>query len=252
MDTDTKSRIGLEDELKRCGRAVMLSNHTMSTYASKATPKQIEFLLDMMHFELDYREDNKRARLLKKANFPSPKSFDGYEWDFVKMPHGLDAEEITSCEFIKYSKNLVLYGPVGTGKTHMAIALGSVACNMGLRVRFYTVSDIVMRLSAAKEDGILGKLTRDILRSDLIILDEFGYVPIDRDGARLLFQIISDSYETRSLVITTNVEFSRWGSVLTDDQMAAAMIDRIAHHGHLVVFDGESYRMRHALMRQQI
>ena len=90
-----------------------------------------------------------------------------------------------------------------------------------------------------------------IRKSDLIILDEFGYVPIDRDGARLLFQIISDSYETRSIIITTNVEFSRWGTVLTDDQMAAAIIDRIAHHGHLLVFEGESYRMKHALMRQQ-
>ena len=251
MESVGRGRMELEEELKGCGRSLMLSNKTMSAYAAKATPRQMEFLLGMMHFELDYREDNKRNRLVKKAAFPSPKSFADYEWDNVKIPYQLSREEILTCDFIRYSKNLVLYGPVGTGKTHLVIALGTIACNMGLKVRFFTTSDLVLRLSAAKAEGVLDKLLRDILRSELIILDEFGYVPIDRDGARLLFQIVSDSYETRSLVITTNVEFSRWGSVLTDDQMAAAMIDRIAHHGHLIVFEGESYRMRHALMRQQ-
>lgn len=245
-----RPRADLEEELKGCGRSLMLSNHTMQSYAAKASAEQMEFILEMMHFELDFREDNKRARLLKRASFPAPKSFEGYEWDPVRLPQQLTREEIVSCGFVELSKNLVLYGPVGTGKTHLAIAVGSVACQMGFHVRFFSASELVLRLSAAKQEGNLDKLLRDIRRSDLIILDEFGYVPIDRDGARLLFQIISDSYETRSLIITTNVEFSRWGSVLTDDQMAAAMIDRIAHHGHLVVFEGESYRMRHALMRQ--
>lgn len=87
--------------------------------------------------------------------------------------------------------------------------------------------------------------------NEIRIIDEWGYVPVNKEGAQLLFRIISDSYETRSLVITTNLEFSKWGSVFTDDQMAAAMIDRLAHHGHLVVFEGESYRMKHALMKQK-
>ncbi|SDW92016.1 IstB-like ATP binding protein, partial [Alicyclobacillus hesperidum] len=87
--------------------------------------------------------------------------------------------------------------------------------------------------------------------ADLLILDEWGYVPVDREGSQLLFRVVADSYESRSLVITTNLEFSKWGSVFTDDQMAAAMIDRLAHHGHLLVFEGESYRMKHALMKQR-
>jgi DNA replication protein DnaC len=250
MNRAAKTRLELEGELRGCGRSLMLSNRTMEAYAAKATPKQIDFLLEMMHFELDYREENKRTRLLKKAAFPAPKSFDGYEWDGIEIPLQLTREELLGCEFVKCSKNLVLFGPVGTGKTHMMIALGSIACNLGMIVRFFTVSDLVMRLSAAKAEGTLDKLLRDIFRADMLCLDELGYVPIDRDGARLLFQVISHSYETRSLVISTNVEFSKWGSVFTDDQMAAAMIDRIAHHGHLLVFDRESYRIRHALMRQ--
>jgi DNA replication protein DnaC len=117
--------------------------------------------------------------------------------------------------------------------------------------RFFTVADLVMRLSEAKRAGTLERLTREIARADLLILDEWGYVPVDRDGSQLLFRVIADSYESRSLVITTNLEFSKWGSVFTDDQMAAAMIDRLAHHGHLLVFEGESYRMKHALMKQR-
>ncbi len=92
---------------------------------------------------------------------------------------------------------------------------------------------------------------KNILRAELLIIDEWGYVPIDKQGAQLLFRIISDSYERRSLIITTNLEFSKWGALFTDDQMAAAMIDRLIHHGHLIIFEGESYRMKHALMRQK-
>lgn len=251
MADDSDRRAELADELKRRGREIMLSNHTMQLYADKATVEQMELLVQMMDEEVSYRDENRRRRLIKRAAFPVPKTFEGYDWTQVKVPTGLTREEIEGCDFIADSRNLVLFGPVGTGKTHMSTAIGMRACEMGLSVRFFTTSELVLRLSSAKEEGTLERMMTGIRKSDLIILDEFGYVPIDRDGARLLFQIISDSYETRSIIITTNVEFSRWGTVLTDDQMAAAIIDRIAHHGHLLVFEGESYRMKHALMRQQ-
>jgi DNA replication protein DnaC len=144
-----------------------------------------------------------------------------------------------------------MYGLVGTGKTHLAVALGVKACEMGMTVRFFTAAELVVRLSEALKTGNLEKMMKSVLKADLIILDEWGYVPVDKQGAQLLFRIISDSYERRSLVITTNLEFSKWGTVVTDDQMAAAIIDRLAHHGHLLVFEGESYRMKHALMKQK-
>ena len=145
----------------------------------------------------------------------------------------------------------MLYGPVGTGKPHLVTAVGVRACELGMAVKFYTVADLVMRLSEAKRGGTLERLSKEIGRTDRLILDEWGYVPVDREGSQLLFRVIADSYESRSLVITTNLEFSKWGSVFTDDQMAEAMIDRLAHHGHLLVFEGESYRMKHALMKQR-
>ncbi|WP_127580738.1 ATP-binding protein [Paenibacillus koleovorans] len=137
------------------------------------------------------------------------------------------------------------------GKTHLAIAAGLRACELGMTVKFYTVAELVMRLAEAKRAGTLERLLSEIQRCQLLILDEWGYIPVDKEGSQLLFRVIADSYESRSLVITTNLEFSKWGSVFTDDQMAAAMIDRLAHHGHLLVFEGESYRMKHALMKER-
>lgn len=120
-----------------------------------------------------------------------------------------------------------------------------------MSVKFTTVAELVMRLSEAKRVGTLERILKEIGRTQLLILDEWGYVPVDKEGSQLLFRVVADSYESRSMIITTNLEFSKWGSVFTDDQMAAAMIDRLAHHGHLLIFEGESYRMKHALMKQR-
>ena len=110
----------------------------------------------------------------------------------------------------------------------------------------------ILKLAEARKNGTLERLRTTLNQQDLLILDEWGYVPVDRDGSELLFQVISDSYESRSLILTTNIEFSKWGGIFTDEQMAAAMIDRLVHHGHLIMFDGKSYRMQHALMRQTV
>jgi DNA replication protein DnaC len=216
----------------------------------EATPKQEEFLHHVFQSELEHREYCRRSRLLKKAAFPVYKTLDGYDFKAIKLPASLTREDLTRGEFIREKRNIVMFGPVGTGKTHLATAIGVKACENGIDTRFFTASEIVMKLSEFKRCGTLEKFIHDLLKAQLLIIDEWGYVPIDKEGAQLLFKVISDSYETRSLVITTNLEFSKWGAVFTDDQMAAAMIDRLAHHGHLVLFEGESYRMKHALMKQ--
>ena len=147
-----------------------------------------------------------------------------------------------ACQF-----NLVLYGPVGAGKTHLAVALGRLACMRAIPVGFFTATGLLMRLRRAKR-GRLDAELRQIARARLPVIDEFGYMPIDEEGSRLLFQVISDSYETRSVIYTTNIEFSGWGRVLGDKNMAAAPIDRTVHHGRLIRFEGGSYRSEHALM----
>lgn len=216
-----------------------------------APPRQEEFLLAVLEAELAQRDINRRARLVARAGFPAYKTLTGFERSGIKIPSTLTWDDLESGQFIADRRNLVLYGPVGTGKSHCAMALGYAACERGLTVRFFTVTDLVMRLSEAKRAGTVERILRDLQRADLVVLDEWGYVPVDHEGAQLLFRVIADSYETRSLVITTNLEFSKWGSVFADEQMTAAIIDRLAHHGHLIVFEGESYRMKHALMKER-
>ena len=146
----------------------------------------------------------------------------------------------------------MLYEPVGTGKTHLAVALGRLACMRAIPVRFFTATGLLMMLRRAKREDRLDTELRQIARARLLIIDEFGYMPIDKEGSRFLFQVISDSYETRSMVHIMNIEFSGWGRVLGDKNMAAALIDRTVHHGRLVRFEGGSYRSEHALMTRQL
>lgn len=235
--------------LRACGGAVMLPNHATGDVAGDCSDAEKGAISGMPGAELAFRDSNRGRRLPERASFPVPRAFEGHDWSAVRLPPRLSREDVTTCAFVRKARSLVLFGPVGTGRTHMLVAMGAVARSMGMRVRHFTTTEPVTLLSEAKRDGTARRLMRSPEGTDLILVDEFGYVPVDRDGARLLFQVIDASYERRSLAITTNVDFSRWGAVLTDDQMAAAIIDRVAHRGQLVVFEGESYRLRHAPMR---
>lgn len=231
-------------------RQLFLSGRIAEVCQEKGTQKQLEFVLELINEELAFRDKNRRNRLIKRAGFPVYKTFDGYSYGNVKFPPAFSKEELETLNIVPEKKNLVLYGPVGIGKTHMAIAAGVKACNLGYKTRFYTVTGLVLKLAETRKNGTLEKLLRELRNLDLLILDEWGYVPVDKDGSQLLFRVISDSYESKSLILTTNLEFSKWGGIFTDDQMAAAMIDRLVHHGHLLIFEGKSYRMEHALMRR--
>lgn len=245
-----KSRAEFEKSIQASCRSLFLTSAIPDLVNSEGTMKQVEFLDDSLRKEISTREENRKERLIKRARFPIYKTFDSYEYRCVKLPPALSQDELENVSFIEKKNNLVLYGPVGIGKTHMAIAVGVNACMKGYKVRFFTVTELVLKLAEAWKNGSLERFRRDLNEQDLLILDEWGYVPVDRDGSQLLFRVISDSYESKSLILTTNLEFSKWGSIFTDDQMAAAMIDRLVHHGHLILFEGNSYRMDHALMKQ--
>lgn len=154
--------------------------------------------------------------------------------------------QLTSLEFLDHAQDLVFYGRTGRGKTHLAIALGVKAIGQGRAVRFCQTAELVLQLGKAKRAGSLDQILKDLARADLIILDEFGYVPFDIDGARLLYQIIAGAYERRSIIFTTNIEFGKWGTIFADDKLAAAIVDRIVHHGRLIEFHGPSRRMSEA------
>jgi DNA replication protein DnaC len=251
MRRSRTNRSELRDQIAALLRRVAFSQTAVRICKESGDAKTERFLVSVLLAELENREKVRQARLLHESAFPVYKTFEGYEFGNLKLPPALSRAELESTSFIEEKRNLVLYGPVGTGKTHLAIALGVAACARGRQVRFFTAAQLVVRLSEAFASGTLEKLLRTILKADLLIIDEWGYVPVDRQGAQLLFRVVSDSYERRSLILTTNLEFSKWGSIFTDDQMAAAMIDRLARHGHIILFEGESYRMKHALMRQK-
>ena len=155
---------------------------------------------------------------------------------------------LRSLEFMDAAQDFVFHGQTGRGKTHLAIAIGVAAVSKGREVRFFTAAELVMALTKAYGDDSLDRFTKDISKCELLIVDELGYVPLAHAGARLLVQVLSDCYERRSLLITTNIEFSKWGTVLGGAKLAAATIDRLVHHGRLVEFNGPSRRMDAALM----
>lgn len=138
---------------------------------------------------------------------------------------------------------------VGTGKTHMASAPARLACSAGAGARLLAAASLVARLRRARPDGRPGRELSQVARARMVVVDELGYLPLDAEGARLLFQVMSDSYERRSLAVTTNLGSGRWATVFGDDQMAAAVVGRVCHHGRLPRFRGESHGVRHALMR---
>lgn len=235
-------------ELRELARKLFFSTATIDQTLEGATQAQIAFVCEMIALELEVRAQRKREKLFRKAAFPRLKSFEGYDFSQVSFPEDYDGEQLRSLEFLEEAQDFVFYGQTGRGKTHLAIAIGAAAVARSKRVRFFTVAELVMALTRAENAGNLDIMMADIAKSELLILDEFGYVPIDTTGARLLFQVVSSCYEQRSLIVTTNIEFSKWGIVLGDDKLAAAMIDRIVHHGRLIEFGGESKRMGTSLM----
>lgn len=229
-------------------RSMYFSNGTIGQFLSTATAGQVSAVRDLIASELDLRDGRRRERLVRKARFPQVKSFEGYDFTQVALPDGYSEDDLRSLKFVDRAQDFVFHGQTGRGKTHLAIAIGMVCAQTGKEVRFFTVAELVLMLTKANREHCLEGLLKDIAKARLIIIDELGYVPLDQEGARLLFQAMSDCYEKRSLVITTNIEFSKWGVVFGDDKLASAVIDRVMHHGRLVEFNGASKRMEHALM----
>lgn len=211
-----------------------------------------QFLETLLQIELQLREEAKAERLIKKARFLQKKSLSSFQWsEQIHFPSHIDSKELCTLNFIARKENLILTGAPGTGKTHLATGIGYEACKQGLEVRFYRVSDLAEVLERAWSEGKLTQLRNRFKSVDLIILDEMGYVPFNKEGAELLFQLISDWYEQKSLIITSNLEFSQWNRVFSDSRLTAALVDRVIHHAHILNFTGDSFRVTHALSRQK-
>jgi DNA replication protein DnaC len=209
------------------------------------------YLAELAHLEVTGRTERRIARRIADARFPVLKTLDAF--DFGAQPDvGRDAVlELATGEFVRDHANVVLLGGVGTGKTHLAIALALACCQRGMRVRFVTAAELTTDLVEAKAADRLSRRIEHFARFDLVVLDELGYVPFDRVGADLLFSFVTRVYERRSLLVTTNLPFGRWSEVFHDATAAAAVIDRVVHHATVLQTAGESYRLKDAKRRRR-
>jgi len=203
-----------------------------------------EFLFKLLQLELERRENAKNDRLVKNAGFYTLKAFEAFRFDEVTLPEGVTPQYLKDLKFLETATNIVMYGNVGSGKTHLSIALGLEACKKGLNTKFFRTSALVNRLAEAKKGGELSRFLGQLSKVEMLVCDEWGYVPLDRIGSQILFEVVSECYEKKSLIINTNIEFSRWVNVFYDEQMTGAIIDRVLHHCHLLLFPGPSNRIK--------
>lgn len=236
----------MQERIKELCLTLKLGSRFSEIYKDIKAKNHEEFLEKLLSLEVNARAVNRVNSLIKNARFDVIKTFEKYSFDEIEIPAKIDLEIIKSASFIDRKENLILYGPVGTGKTHLATAIGLEACNQGKTVKFFRTAALVNALLEAKKNEELKKFLKQIEKADLLICDEWGYIPFEKDGSQLLFQVISECYERKSLIITTNMEFSKWNSIFYDEKLTTAIIDRIIHHGHLLIFNGSSYRLKYS------
>jgi DNA replication protein DnaC len=211
-----------------------------------------QYMRDLLDIEVREREANRMARMVKQAGFRVIKTLDNFVWKpTIEIPSSITREEIEAAAFVKEKENLVLMGVPGTGKTHLATAVALSLCEKGRHVRFYTATGLANTLQEKQQRGMLNSFMASLRKVEMMVIDEIGYVTLHKESSELLFQIISDCYEQKSLVVTSNLEFSQWNSVFGNDKLTAAMIDRLIHHSHILVFSGPGHRLEESMQRQR-
>lgn len=211
--------------------------------AARKNTSMLEVLASLVSSEVASRREKAMHNRMKRAKLPQRKTLEEYKFTFPKRIPKQAVLRLFDCEFVGQHQCAVLIGPTGTGKSHLLTALGYSACEKGITVRFTRVIDMINTLTMAQVNGTLEKALKHYVNPSLLLLDELGYLPIDKRGADLMFQVVAARYESGSIVITTNRPFRDWGKIFdVDNTLATAMIDRLMHHGEALVIQGKSYR----------
>jgi len=242
----------LNEPLDKIFRTLKLSGISKSWQDIDYKGDNEQYLRELLALEIKEREVNRINRMVKSADFKVIKLLSDFIWKpTIELPQGITQEDIESASFVPKKENLIFMGPVGVGKTHLASAISLHLCESGKQVRFFTAASLANILLEKNQKGNLNSFINSLKKIELIVIDEIGFVPLHKSAAELLFQVISDCYETRSLIITTNLEFSGWNTIFGDNRLTAALIDRLIHHSHIVIFTGESHRLEASMKRQK-
>ena len=249
MTTTDHTKTGLDELFSYLKLPYMRENY--ESLAKKAAQKQwahVNYLTELATAEASLRRDRATNRRIRAARFPQIKTLEQFKWSWPKKDNQLQVKNLFRLRFVDKKSNVIFLGGVGLGKTHLATALGYQACLKGHTVLFCSAVDAINNLAAAQSAGRLKQELRKYHKPALVILDELGYLPIDKTGADLLFQIISHRYEQGSLIITTNRAFKDWPEIFNNDStLTSALLDRLLHHTETVVIEGKSYRMKEVI-----
>jgi DNA replication protein DnaC len=249
--TTTKSTGLLKHHLKALKLPTMLAEcEKTAARAGKENLDHLAFLLQLCELELIDRERRSADRRLKAAKFPTHKTLDTFDFKARPSVNKPLVLELAKGEYLDRRENLLFVGPSGTGKTHLATALGIAACGLGKKVRFWRVTELITTLAEAKEERQLLRVRGQLAKLDLLILDELGYVPASKAGAELLFDVIATAYERNSMLVTTNLPFENWTEVLGNERLTGAALDRLTHRCHILETKGESHRLKEAKRRR--
>ena len=240
----------LNENLKSLKLSTMIRN--LAGHLRQAKQDKLsydEFLLNLTEAEVQVRKENGRKRRLREAKFPLIKPLETFDFEAAADLDARLIKELSGCEYIEKTRNVIFMGKSGTGKTHLATGLGMEACKQGIRTRFVTGCGLANELIEARDEKLLGRVVKRYAGYGLLIIDELGYVPFSKEGAQLIFQILAERHERKPVMITTNMGFGDWTQIFGDPSMTAALLDRITHKAHVINCTWESYRLKETLKK---
>jgi len=241
----------LAEHLKQLKLTAILRHYpTLARQARENGSAYEDFLLSLVESEMQARADNRLKRRIRDARFPLMKTIESFDFEAAPDLDRRLIRELMEGAYIRERKNIIFVGKTGTGKTHLATALGLEACRQGVRTRFAGGAGLVNELIEARSERVVSRLIQKSSRFGLLILDELGYVPFSREGSQLLFQLLADRYERASVIVTTNLGFADWTQLFGDPTLTAALLDRLTHKAHIILCNWDSYRLKESLKKK--